>query len=148
MQIKIIRYLQYTTLAFLFGCGSGKEMIQIILECDENANGGNAVVVTLYQLTSADKFRLLNFEALIKTPEISLGSDLVINSKFERTMVPGETLDLNELEIKNGAVFLGVIADFHSPAPEDWKYLIPLNKDIDKLIISVHENSIAVQKAD
>ena len=126
------------------GCGGGNQMIQINLKCDENTNSGNAVVVTVYQLTNADKFRFSSFESLTKTPELTLGTDLVPNSKFDRTMVPGETFQMDELEIKKEATFLGIIADFHSPSPDGWQQLVPLNEGFDELIISVHENSISV----
>jgi type VI secretion system VasD/TssJ family lipoprotein len=126
-----------------FGCGGGNETIKIQLKCDENTNSGNAVVVTIYQLTNADKFRFSSFGSLTKNPEATLGSDLVVNSKFERTMVPGETINLDELEIKKEAAFLGVIADFHSPSADGWQQLIPTANGFDKLIISVHENSIS-----
>ncbi len=130
---------------FLSGCGGGNEIIQISLKCDENTNSGNAVVVTVYQLTNADKFRFSSFESLTKNPEVTLGSDLVANSKFDRTMVPGESFQMDELEIKKEAAFLGIIADFHSPSADGWQQLVPLNDGIDELIISVHENSIAVK---
>lgn len=127
----------------LSGCGGGKELIQIQLKCDENTNSGNAVVVTVYQLTNADKFRFSSFEELTKNPEQTLGADLIPSSKFERTMVPGETFNLDELEIKKEAAFLGIIADFHSPSADGWQQLVPLNDGFDELIISVHENSIS-----
>jgi type VI secretion system VasD/TssJ family lipoprotein len=76
---------------------------------------------------------------------VTLGSDLVPNSKFDRTMVPGETFQLDELEIKKEAAFLGIIADFHSPSADGWQQLVPLNDGIDEIIISVHENSISVK---
>lgn len=140
------------SLSFLFivistllsSCGGGNEMIQINFNCDENTNSGNAVVVTVYQLTNADKFRFSSFESLTKNPEVTLGTDLVPNSKFDRTMVPGETFQMDELEIKKEAAFLGIIADFHSPSADGWQQLVPLNNGIDELIISVHENSISV----
>ena len=72
----------------LSSCGGGNEMIKIHLKCDENTNSGNAVVITVYQLTNADKFRFSDFESLTQNPEVTLGSDLVLNAKFERTMVP------------------------------------------------------------
>lgn len=127
----------------LSNCGGGNEMIKIHLKCDENTNSGNAVVITVYQLTNADKFRFSDFESLTKNPEETLGSDLVINAKFERTMVPGESFDLDELELKKEAAFLGIIADFHSPLADGWQQLVPLNNGFDRLIISVHENSIS-----
>jgi len=127
----------------LSGCGGGNEMIQINLKCDENTNGGNAVVVTVYQLTNADKFRFSSFEELTKNPEQTLGADLIPGSNFERTMVPGENFNLDELEIKKEATFLGIIADFHSPSADGWQQLVPLTESFDQLIISVHENTIS-----
>ena len=143
----LISFLIITSI-LLSSCGGGNEMIQIHLKCDENTNSGNAVVITVYQLTNADKFRFSSFESLTKNPEATLGSDLVLNAKFERTMVPGESFDLDELEIKKETAFLGIIADFHSPLADGWQQLVPLNDSFDRLIISVHENSISSQIED
>ncbi len=135
-------------LFFLSGCGGGNELIKLSLKCDNNTNGGNAVVVTVYQLTNGDKFQFSGFESLTQNPEAALGTDLLINSKFEKTMVPGEVFSLDELEIKGEAAYLGIVADFHSPSPDGWKQLIPLAEDFDHLIISVHENSISIDTED
>jgi len=132
----------------VLSCGGGKDSIQITLNCDENANSGNAVVINLYQLTNPDKFRLSSFESLTKTPEATLGADLIANSEIERTMVPGGTIDLNEIELKQEAAFLGVIADFHSPEPDGWQAVIPITEDLKQLVIFIHENSISFQKED
>lgn len=144
----LLKFLSVIILVLFWGCGSGKEMIQVQFECDPNANNGNAVVVTIYQLTNADKFHFSSFESLTKNPDATLGADLIANSTFERTMVPGEIFKLNELEIKKEATFLGIIADFHSPALDGWQQLVDVGKGIDELIISVHENSISVQVDD
>jgi type VI secretion system VasD/TssJ family lipoprotein len=128
---------------YLSSCGGGNEIIQMQVKCDENTNNGNAVVITVYQLTNADKFRFSSFESLTQAPDVTLGSDLVPNSKFERTMVPGENFNLDELEIKKEATYLGIIADFHSPSADGWQQLVPLTENFDQLIISVHENSIS-----
>lgn len=144
----MIKDIQILILITLLSCGGGKDTIQISLNCDENVNSGNAVVITLYQLTNPDKFRLSSFESLTKTPEATLGAELIANSELERTMVPGETLDLNEIEIKRESAFVGVIADFHSPAPDGWQAVIPITEDLKRLVILIHENSISVQKED
>jgi type VI secretion system VasD/TssJ family lipoprotein len=132
----------------LLSCGGGKDTIQITLNCDENTNSGNAVVITLYQLINSDKFRLSSFEYLAKNPVATLGTDLITNSELERTMVPGESLELNEIEIKQESAFIGIIADFNSPAPDGWRAIIPITKDLKQLVILIHENSISVQKKD
>jgi type VI secretion system VasD/TssJ family lipoprotein len=120
--------------------------LKIDVVSDENVNSGNAVVVTIYQLVNADKFRFASFESLMKNPEETLGSDIIPNAKYERTMVPGENFQLEEHEIKSDAVYLGVIADFYSPAKNEWQQVIELNSDFDELKISIHENSISIEK--
>ena len=148
MKNTLLKFLSVIILILFSGCGSGKEIIKIQFECDENTNNGNAVVVTIYQLTNADKFRFSSFESLTKNPDATLGSDLIANSTFERTMVPGEIFKLDELEIKKEATFLGIIADFHSPAADGWQQLVDTGKSLDELIILVHQNSISVQVDD
>lgn len=139
-----IIFIIFTSFMLLAGCG-GAKTVSVEVISDDDANDGNAVVVTIYQLVSEDKFRYASFESLLKNPDETLGSDVIQGSKYEKTMVPGENFKLNELEIKSGAAYLGVIADFHSPANDGWKQLIDLNSGIDKLKILVHENSLSVE---
>ena len=144
----MIKYL-FTTLFFiclLVNCGGGMRTLKIDVVSDDNVNSGNAVVVTIYQLVNADKFRFASFESLMKNPEETLGSDIIPNAKYERTMVPGENFQLEDHEIKNDAAYLGVIADFYSPAKNEWQQVIELNSDFDELKISIHENSISIEK--
>ncbi len=60
-------------------------------------------------------------------------------------MVPGESFNLDELEIKKEAAFLGVLADFHSPSADGWQSVVDLKDGIDKLTVKVQDNSISVQ---
>lgn len=146
----MIKYLFITLtivcLLSVCSCGGGMRTVRIDVFSDNNANSGNAVVVTIYQLVNADKFRFASFESLMKNPEETLGSDIIPNSKYERTMVPGESFQLEEHEIKSDAVYLGVIADFHSPAKNEWQQIIALDSDFDELKISIHESSISIEK--
>jgi type VI secretion system VasD/TssJ family lipoprotein len=144
----IIVFHQLILFVFFLGCGIGKEIIEISFNCDNNSNDGNAVVLTIYQLTNSENFRFLTYEDLAKSPEKTLGTDLIANSKYERIMVPGERFILNEFEIKNEAAFIGVLADFHSPSGDGWQQLVKLSSNLDRLIIYVHENSISVQVDD
>jgi len=137
--------LIFTSIIAVCSCG-GARTVEIQLTSDNNANDGNAVVVTVYQLISADKFRYASFESLLKNPEVTLGTDVVAGSKYEKTIVPGENFTLNELEIKGGATYLGIIADFHSPANDGWKQLLPLDSGFDKLNVLIHENSLSVEQ--
>jgi type VI secretion system VasD/TssJ family lipoprotein len=144
----LIKTLPVFLLVLFSGCGGGKDFIQVSLKSYDDSNGGNAVVVTIYQLTNADKFQLASFESLTKNAAATLGSDLISNSTFEKTMVPGESFNLDELEIKNEAAFLGIIADFHTPSADGWQQVVTLKNSIDKVVISVHENSISVKVED
>ncbi|GIK22282.1 MAG: type VI secretion system lipoprotein TssJ [Ignavibacteriota bacterium] len=141
----ILILLPVFTLLLFSKCGSGKEYIQVSFKSYDNSNGGNAVVVTIYQLANADKFRLSSFESLTKNAVAALGSDLIPNSVYEKTMVPGESFNLDELEIKKEAAFLGVMADFHSPSADGWQSVVDLKDGVDKLIVKVQDNSISVQ---
>ena len=81
----MIKYL-FITLTFLclfllYSCGGGTRTVKIDVVSDNNANSGNAVVVTIYQLVNADKFRFASFESLMKYPEETLGSDIIPKSK-------------------------------------------------------------------
>ena len=141
----LIAILILTNLILLNGCG-GARTVGVEVVSDNDANNGNAVVVTIYQLLNADKFRYASFESLMKNPEETLGSDVIPNSKYERTMIPGEKFKLDDYEIKPEATFLGVIADFHSPAKDGWQQLVDLSSGIDEMQISIHENSISFEE--
>jgi type VI secretion system VasD/TssJ family lipoprotein len=137
--------LVLTSLMILNGCG-GVKTLSLEVVSDDDANNGNAVVLTIYQLLNADKFRYASFESLMKKPEETLSSDIIPNSKYERTMIPGEKFKLDQFEIKQEAMFLGVVADFHSPTKDGWQQLVEVNSDIDEMLIIIHENSISLEK--
>ena len=131
-------------ISFSSGCGgSSPQMMNVSLNCDDNCNNTNAIVLTIYQLKNADKFRNTSFESLIRSPEDALGDDIIPDSKYEKTLVPGEGLQLKDLKIKENAMYLGVLGDFHSPAKDGWHQIITLNPDIKRIQILVHENSLS-----
>lgn len=144
----LIKTLSLLFLILLTDCGGGSNYISVSFKSYANSNNGNAVVVTIFQLTNADKFSLSSFESLTRNPTATLGSDLISNSTFEKTMVPGESFNLDELEIKKEAAFLGIVADFHTPSSDGWQQVVSLNKGIDKVVVSVLENSISVKVED
>jgi len=128
---------------FAAGCGSSSTM-SVNMLCDDNCNNNNAVVIKVFQLKSADKFRTASFESLLRSPESVLGDDLIPNGKYEKLMVPNENFSLESLEIKTEAMFLGVVGDFHSPAKDGWQQLISLEDGPGELKIMIHENSLSV----
>jgi len=138
----------YTLLILILGCGSGIHTVNFYLQCDNDCNDNNAVVVKIYQLKNADKFRYASFESLMKNTEATIGDDLIPNSKYEKTLVPGETYRLKEIEIKNDALFLGVVGDFFSPAKDGWMQVIPIDSDLENLEIIIHKNSLSFQNKD
>lgn len=123
------------------GC-SGVKTISLMLNCDGDCNNTNAIVITVYQLKSADIFKSTSFESLIRNPDEILKTDLVPDSKFEKMLAPGDSLEIKDIEIKKDAKFLGVIGDFHSPAKDGWKQVVSLASGLDELKIIVHKNSL------
>lgn len=140
------RFMIFPLLIYFTGCGSGIQTINLALSSDVNANGGNAVVINIYQLTNDDKFQYASFNSLLNNAEETLANDLIPNSIIEKTMVPNENYDLKELELNKDTAFLGVLGDFYSPAKDGWKLIIPVDSDIESLKISIHENSLSFQK--
>lgn len=133
---------------FLLGCGSTIKTAKFDLKCDGDCNGNNAIVIRIYQLNNADKFIHASFESMLRNPDAALGDDLIPNSKFEITMVPGQTFELKDYVIKNGAAYIGVVGDFHSPAKDGWLRIIPVDSDIEPMKILVHNNYLTVEKID
>lgn len=133
----------FVLMLFASGCG-GSNTISVNMLCDENCNNNNAVVIKIFQLKSADRFRTASFESLLRNPESILNEDLIPNSKYEKLMVPKENFSLSSLEIKNDAMFLGIVGDFHSPSKDGWLQVIPLDDRPDEMKIIIHENSLSV----
>jgi type VI secretion system VasD/TssJ family lipoprotein len=136
--------LSLVSLIILNGCG-GVQTINVNMNCDDDCNGSNAIVVKVYQLKNADKFRNATFESLVSNPEEILGDDLIVNTKYEKTLIPGESFSLDEYEIKPETGYLGIMGDFFSPAKDSWSQVVAAS-DIGNIKIMVHENSISVVK--
>lgn len=148
-QMKIIRSLVLIVLILLVtSCGGGPQIINFSLMCGENCNNNNAVVIKIFQLKNAEKFRHASFESLIRNPDEQLGDDLVPNTKLEKMMIPNETYEIKNIEIKQDASFIAVIGDFHSPAQDGWKQLIPIDSDIEDIKVSIYENYLSAVSSD
>ena len=123
------------------GCG-GMQTISLNLNCDDDCNNSNAIVVRIFQLKNADKFKTTSFESLVRNPEEILKTDLIPDSKFEKMLAPGDSIQVEDVMIKSDARFLGVVGDFNSPAKDGWLKVISLDSGIDNLKITVHKNSL------
>ena len=132
-------------LLIIWGCG-GAQIVNFNLTCDNDCNGNNAIVVRIYQLKNSDKFTHASFESLVRNPESTLADDLIPDSKFEITLVPTQTFKLKDYKIRDGAKYIGIIGDFHSPATDEWLQVIPVNSDINAVKILVHKNYLSVEK--
>jgi type VI secretion system VasD/TssJ family lipoprotein len=139
--------LLLSTLIFLSisGCGGSGETISVSLKCDSDCNESNAVVVKIYQLKNADKFSHSSFESLLRNPDEVLGDDLISGAKFEKLLAPDESFPIDKYEINKDASYIGIVADFHTPAQDGWFQVIPV-KDISDLVIKIHANSLSVEK--
>ncbi|MGA9292880.1 MAG: type VI secretion system lipoprotein TssJ [Ignavibacteriaceae bacterium] len=132
----------------VFGCGSSVQSLKVNLKCDGDCNGSNAIVIRIYQLKNSDKFSHASFESLLRNPEATISDDLIPDSKFEITLVPDQTFQLKDYTMKDGAKYIGVVGDFHSPAQDGWRQVIPVNSDIKGMMILIHQNYLSVEKAD
>ena len=137
----------YCLLIIVAGCGSGVQTVKVNLKCDSDSNDNNAVVITIYQLKNADKFNHSSFESLLQNPEETLAGDLIPDSKFEITLVPGQNFQIKDYTLKSDAKYIGVVGDFHSPAKDGWLQVIQIN-DINDLKIMVHHNSLSIVTPD
>ena len=145
----IMREFTFTFIIFAFiiyftGCGSGIQTITVAYSSDINANGGNAMVINIYQLTNDYKFQNASSNFLLKDAEETLANDL-IPPIIEKTMVPNEDHYL-ELELSKDAAFIGVVGEFHSPSIDGWRHIIPVDSDTEYLKILIFENSLSLQK--
>jgi len=144
---KVILCLFLPILLYSYGCGGAPETINVSLHCDEDCNGSNAVVVRIYQLRNADKFSHSSFESLLRNPEATLGDDLIADGKSEKLMAPDESFSINNYEIKKDAAYIGIVGDFHSPAADGWRQIIPAG-DIGDITVRIHSNSLTVQEGE
>ncbi len=148
MKIKnSVLYFIPILLFYIYGCGGGPETINVSLHCDTDCNESNAVVIKIYQLRNADKFSHASFESLQRSPDETLGDDLIPGAKYEKLMTPDETFKISEYEIKKDAAYIGVVGDFHSPAKDGWLEIIPV-KDIGDVSIKIHSNSLSIQQGE
>lgn len=147
MNVKMLRLFFYITCAavllYISGCGSSEPTYTVNLNCEDDCNGSNAIVIRMYQLRNTEKFSSTNFESLVRNPEEILADDIVPGSKFEKTMTPGEKINIDKQQYKEGAKYLGVLGDFHSPDKDAWKTIIPLDPNISHINIQIHENSLS-----
>ena len=107
----------------------------VLNDCD--GSGSRPVVLRVYVLAAEEKFKDLDLESLWYGEPPPLGQDL-IGAVKEVTAVAGAARPaLLALPREQGAVAVGVVANFCEIAPGCWKKIIPLakgNTNIDILL--------------
>jgi type VI secretion system VasD/TssJ family lipoprotein len=107
-------------------------------------NGGNPVVVRLYQLTTDVNFKSETSESFWRSEQKSFDRDVVGKPK-EMMLHPREVLKLEKLEILDDTKYIGVAADFYKPDKDQWNYLIDISIfDGDELLVVVRKNTVVI----
>jgi type VI secretion system VasD/TssJ family lipoprotein len=107
-------------------------------------NGGNPVVVRLYQLTTDVNFKSVTSESFWRNEQKSFDKDIV-GKPQEIMLHPREVLKLEKLEILDDTRFIGVAADFYKPDKDQWHYLIDVSiYEGDELLVAVRKNNLVI----
>ena len=130
----------------LFSCGGST--IGLSIKCDDDCNSNNAVVIRIYQLKNGEKFLRESRESLLKSAEEVLGDDIVNNSKVEKTMIPGELYSFSDFRLDVGTRYIGIYADFYTPAKDQWRKLIDTSNDLKDMVIIIGKNSLSISMDD
>lgn len=127
---------------FVFSC-TGERPIQIgIYGKDDMNNGGYAVAIKIYQLKSDAKFRLLPINEFFRGDDSVLNDDIL--DKTQETIIPGEKKPIS-MKIKEGARFIGAVADFYKPNGEGWRAVYALDSNRpEEIWITIQVNSIEI----
>jgi type VI secretion system VasD/TssJ family lipoprotein len=111
-------------------------------------NGGNPVVVRIFQLTTDVNFKSESSESFWRNNQTSFQKD-VVGKPTEIVLHPREVLKLTDLEINDETVFLGVAADFYKPDKNQWQYLFDITKyEGGKILIAVRNNTLVITEVD
>ena len=137
----------------IFGLVAASVCLLFLVTCSNNLgvvvrstpsvnNGGNPVVVRVYQLKSAGSFQRATVESFWGKERATLGADL-LGDPVELVLHPGETRKIKGIEINDGTLFIGAAADFYQPDVTEWKSIIDVSemKDIE-LVLAVGNNRL------
>lgn len=107
-------------------------------------NGGNPVVVRIYQLKSAGNFQRTSLDEFWGTGAKSFASD-VVGEPMEVLLRPGETRRIAKLKIQDGVNFIGVAADFYMPEGEQWRAVMETqSKRGGDIVLALGKNRLLV----
>jgi type VI secretion system VasD/TssJ family lipoprotein len=127
-------------------CGCSRHATIFVQAANDLNNGGNPVVVRIYQLSTDVNFRSQSSEAFWSGKQSAFRND-VLGEMKEIILHPREILKLKKVKIHKKAMFIGVAADFYDPHKEQWFYLYDVKKyKSKKILIAVRKNSLAVSE--
>ena len=87
---------------------------------------------------------LASRESLLRNPEETLGEDLVPNSKVQKIMIPGESYEIENIDVFEKTKLIGIVGDFFSPAKDSWSQLIDITEGQDNIKVIIDKNFITV----
>ena len=132
-------------LSILFAiAGCGGSNINILMKSTDDSNEMNAIQMKIYQLRSPEKFKLASRESLLRNINETLGEDLILNSKVEKIMIPGESYYIEDLKVTEDTKFIGIIGDFYNPAKDRWSQLIDVSEGNSDIKIIIGKNFISI----
>ena len=123
--------------------------MDILGDSDMN-NGGNFVVVRVYQLTNATNFSNADYEPFWGDDDAVLGDELISGTKQQISLFPPEPQQLPEpqpltLELNSETRYVGVAAKLYSPDGTRWRQIYEVEQlEKRKVAVSIKENYIAV----
>jgi type VI secretion system protein VasD len=139
---KIIYIILVILISVLTGCSRNLQ-VSLIATSDVN-NGGNPVVVRVYQLRNDVNFQRATIESFWNDDVQTLGGDL-IGDPVEVIMRPDETRQLHRIKIENDALYIGAAADFYRPDQNRWRHILDIsNYRGKKVYVLIGNDKLAV----
>lgn len=125
------------------GCGSAPPPVIAIQGASDLNAGGNAANVRVYQLTNNTNFQSTNIETFWRNDKEALGDELISSESF--LMYPNSVEEI-ELDVSEGARYIGVAVDLRQPDRERWRAVYPAT-DLDgkRILVIVRSDHLELQ---
>ena len=113
-------------------------------------NGGNFVVVRVYQLTNDTNFANAEYEPFWGDDDTLLGAELISGTKQQISLFPPDNQGVPEphtlsLELNEETRFIGVAAKLYSPDGNRWRQIYSVEQlEEREVTVSIKENHILV----
>lgn len=141
------RWQALLIVALLLGGCSGSRALTLTvvgtpnLNSTDEAPGGNAAVVRIYQLSNDTNFRAVTLEAFWQDDKAALGSEVVSSQQLLLYPNAVERLDI---EPDEGVQFIGVAADLRRPDRERWRQVYALSElEGKRITVEVSQDRVA-----